>query len=791
MNSVHLEIALLAHKLGFSPVPPREDGSKAPIGEWKEYQKTPASTQVIRVWYRDGRTGNGLVCGVGCLECFEFDDGATFNAFLEAAWAVGLGELVARIRVGYEESTPGGGVHWLYRCDTVGGNTKLACRHKTPEEFTDSDRTAIEKATAAGKEHKPVKTLIETRGKGGFVITAPSNGKVHPTGGVYEIESGGLESIIAITAEERASLWGLARTFDQMPVAKPSRAKPKTTAAGNISPGDDFEDRATWEEILEPFGWTKVHASGDVIYWRRPGKDEGWSATTGYCKGLKVFSSSTLFSTDTTYTKFGAYTLLNHGNDYTAAAKALVEKGYGQPSWAWRGQPPHPGGPLPGGGVTYAPGSPVGITDDEVLVPIQKWPDPLASNALHALAGMVVNLLAPATEADPAALLLQFIVGFGNAIGRDAWIYGGGGLHFANEFNVNVGNTSRARKGTSWKQIRRILAAVDPAWVDLNITSGLSTGEGLIWNIRDEILGTDKKTKQEVVVDPGIADKRLLAVEGEFGNVLRCFTRENNTLSGVMRLAFDGDTLRTMTKNNPARASNPHFSLIGHITQQELTAFLSEVEVFNGMGNRILWSCVRRTNILPFDGEWDPIEMGKIKGLTKAALEAAHKSGEVVWAESGRNLWRDCYATLTRDRPGLWGAVTARAEAHVLRLAMIYTLLDVCTAIEAVHLQAALSLWEFCDQSAAYLFGQSTGDRVADVILSALKSASEGLTRSEIYSDIFHRNKPSNEIARALGLLDSFGLAKPTTEQTDGRTAERWTATDLTRTHTQETQETH
>ena len=352
MNRVHLETALLARKLGLSPVPPKEDGSKAPIGEWKEFQKTPASTQIIRVWYRDGRTGNGLVCGVGNLECFEFDHAGTFSAFLEAAWAIGLGELVNRIRAGYEESTPGGGVHWLYRCDTVGGNTKLACRYKTPEEFTDSDRKAIAKTAANGKEHNPVKTLIETRGKGGFVVTAPSNGKVHPTGGVYTLVTGGLEAIATITAEERDSLWELARTFDGMPAAVNRQVEPKTSSAGVEeppgeikSPGDDYEEGSTWADVLEPFGWEVAHTSGGVTYWRRPGKGEDWSATTGHCKGLKVFSSSTPFSTEGTYTKFGAYTTLNHGGDYSAAAKALAEKGYGSPSWAGRGNAPRADAP--------------------------------------------------------------------------------------------------------------------------------------------------------------------------------------------------------------------------------------------------------------------------------------------------------------------------------------------------------------------------------------------------------------------------------------------------------------
>ena len=420
----------------------------------------------------------------------------------------------------------------------------------------------------------------------------------------------------------------------------------------------------------------------------------------------------------------------------------------------------------------------------EVPIPVPKWPDPPKAEAFHELAGMIVNLIAPSTEADPAGLLLQLLVGFGNAVGRGAWVEANGCRYHANEFNVNVGDTSRARKGTSWKRIRHPLADADPGWASQRIANGLSSGEGLIWEIRDPILGTDKKTGNMVVTDPGVDDKRVLVVESEFGGVLRILAREGNSLSGVLRLAWDGDDLRTMTKNNPARASGPHVSLIGHITQQELEAYLSEVEIFNGLGNRILWSCVRRSNVLPFGGSCDQAEMTRLGNLLAMAVRQAKTLGAVPWASSGRKLWESEYACLTKDRPGLWGAVTARAEAHVLRLALKYTLLDQYAEIEDVHVHAALALWHFCDRSAAHLFGESTGDRNADSIMAALKLQPEGMTRTEIRRTVFNDNKTSGEVARALGLLQRYGVARVESVQTGGRPAERWFATNTKRTCT-------
>jgi putative DNA primase/helicase len=389
-KNLHLDTALLALKVGLSPIPPTEDGLKRPIGGWKRFQTEPAPEGLVREWYGNGLTGNGLVCGVDGVECFEFDDGPTYKAFLDAAWALGLNELCEKIQAGYDETTPGGGVHWLYRCYELRGNTKLAMRPKRPDEFNDADRKAI----AKNPDHVPTKTLIETRGEGGFVVTAPSCGKVHPSGKPYVLQSGGLETIVTITEAERDALWDLARTFDEIPEQPPAPPIPKQWAprtcadAGKprrsrfpdtgISPGTDYETRMTWADVLEPFAWVAAYTRGQVTYWRRPGKDKGWSATTGHCKGFKCFTSSTAFKTTGTYTRFGAYTLLSNQGNFTESTRYLAASGYG--TWIdndgtehpnpspkdWKRATPKPSGngppPAPGNGpvaTSHVPGFPL------------------------------------------------------------------------------------------------------------------------------------------------------------------------------------------------------------------------------------------------------------------------------------------------------------------------------------------------------------------------------------------------------------------------------------------------
>jgi hypothetical protein len=322
-----LDAALDAAAAGLSVVPPREDGSKRPLAEWKDYQVRAASLDQVRAWYANGRAGLGLVCGAvsGNLELLEFEAEDVYEAYAAAADALGLSPLVDRIEAGYLEQSPAGGLHWLYRCPVIEGNTKLARRPKTPDEQRDpGDR---------------VQVLIETRGEGGYVIVAPSAGRVHPTGQPYVRLRGDLAHVATISPEERRALFDLARTFDQLPKPTPRPAPAARSWADGedrLSPGDDYNRRASWAGLLEPAGWTLAHRAGDVEYWRKPGKTSpGHSATVGHVRdrdgraALYVFTTATAFDADKSYDLFGAYAVLHHGGDHAAAGRELARRGYG------------------------------------------------------------------------------------------------------------------------------------------------------------------------------------------------------------------------------------------------------------------------------------------------------------------------------------------------------------------------------------------------------------------------------------------------------------------------------
>ena len=405
------------------------------------------------------------------------------------------------------------------------------------------------------------------------------------------------------------------------------------------------------------------------------------------------------------------------------------------------------------------------------------WPQ-LDGAAMHGLAGDIVRTIEPHSEADPVALLVQLLACAGSVIGSRPYYQVEGSRHHSNLFAVLVGATSKARKGTSFDRVFSVVREVDETWCKERNVSGLSSGEGLISEVRNETKAYDKKAKEEVIVDLGVADKRLLVQEPEFAGALRACERHGNTLSPVIRQAWDGRTLRTLTKNNQLTASDPHISIVAHITTQELRASLSGTDMANGFANRFLVAMVKRSKTLPFGGMLNDAAIHRLGGRLRAAIETAQRIGRVGMTEATQHKWSAVYPALSEGQDGLLGAIVARAEAQVVRLALVYALLDGVTEIDEQHLDAALALWEYCEASAAYIFGSTIGDPIADEIHRALQQArAAGLSRTAI-RDIFGRNRSGDRIGAALQLLLMKGRARMERIQTAGRPAETWFAVE-------------
>jgi putative DNA primase/helicase len=338
------EAARIWAENGFSVVPIRADGTKRPAIEWKQFQDQRAASELVDYWFTalGHNFGIAVICGKvsGNLEMTELEGRATDPQVLDRIYdefeqrgdgLPGWPDWFDAFWIsGYVEITPSGGLHLLYRIadHEVPGNTKIARRPATPEELAD-------------KPDDKIKVLAETRGEGGYVIVAPTAGTVHPTGLPWEVQAGQIGMVPTITWDQRNLLHEVLRAvLDEMPKEEPrerSRPLERSVTSGAVSrPGDDYNERAEWADIIEPAGWQYSHSGGDTVYWTRPGKEvrDGHSATTGRAgtgssDRLYVMSSATDLPSEQPLTKFYVYAHYNHNGDLAAATRELARRGYG------------------------------------------------------------------------------------------------------------------------------------------------------------------------------------------------------------------------------------------------------------------------------------------------------------------------------------------------------------------------------------------------------------------------------------------------------------------------------
>ena len=378
------------------------------------------------------------------------------------------------------------------------------------------------------------------------------------------------------------------------------------------------------------------------------------------------------------------------------------------------------------------------------------------SEVYKGLGGDVVRLFEPFTEADPVAILAQFLVGFGSAVGHGPHLLVGETRHYLNEYLLVVGATSRARKGDSVNVALRPLRDADPEWAR-NIGPGLSSGEGLVYHVRDRVERRAEDGSREVV-DEGVTDKRLLVVESEFSSPLRQFARQGNILSPILRAAWDClPTLRSLVKNRPDRATDAHISILGHCTPEDLHHHLSSIDVANGFANRFLVLLARRSKKLPNPAQAPPEAVADLAHRVQAALCEARKLSQIRRTPEADALWAENYDSLTLDRPGLAGQMLARAEAHVLRLSALYSLTAQCSAIDCSHIESALAFWDYSAGCVQGLFAGRTGDDVADRIFENLEPERK-VSLSHIRDELFHRHVTSADPRRAVDLLHRTNL---------------------------------
>jgi hypothetical protein len=217
------------------------------------------------------------------------------------------------------------------------------------------------------------------------------------------------------------------------------------------------------------------------------------------------------------------------------------------------------------------------------------------------------------------------------------------------------------------------------------------------------------KGYQLFVTDHGVKDKRVLLIEEEFSQTLRTMAREGNILSAILRQAWDTGNLRPLTKTSPVKVTGAHVAIIAHVTQADLGRYLTQTDKANGFANRFLWLLVRRSKFTPNPtGAPAAALRPLIAKLTKAA-KLSRSVKELKRSKKAEHLWTEAYHDLSAGRPGLLGALLARGEAQVMRIAGLYALLDCSHNIQLRHLKAALALWDYSQASVQRIFsGRAT-----------------------------------------------------------------------------------
>lgn len=416
--------------------------------------------------------------------------------------------------------------------------------------------------------------------------------------------------------------------------------------------------------------------------------------------------------------------------------------------------------------------------------PDPRAPPTMAPEGFPGLLGAVVKVACENSEAHPVGVAANLLAFFCAAVGRGPFQRIGDARIHCRPYAILVGRSGKARKGTSETTVREInrraqdmVKARYPVYEHLKIhAGGLSSGEGLIHAICDEI-EQDAKGNGGA---PGVEDKRLLVIESEFANVLEQCKRAGNTLSVIVRNAFDGRTLEPLIKNAKERATNPHIVLMGHITGHELRDKTTATDEANGLLNRFMLLHVHRPKLVPLPLPTPDHVLEEMAQQLANAIDFATSGGnhlgeaqrEVVLSAPARQLWAAKYPQITQDRDGRAGALMARTEVYARMLAMVFALLDHSMVIDVAHLESAFAWVDYWRRSAEFIFLQreSSDDPLTTDARRVLElvQAQPGIKLSAIQDQFGKRDSKRGNAALTLLLNLAPPLIEERRESTTG-----------------------
>lgn len=387
------------------------------------------------------------------------------------------------------------------------------------------------------------------------------------------------------------------------------------------------------------------------------------------------------------------------------------------------------------------------------------WDDSI----LYGPVGDVIRKASEYNESHPAGMLVDFLVSIGSQIGRGPYFTTNATKHYTNEFMIRVGASSKSRKGSGRDAIDEILKLVDSKWYSNCIESGFGSGEAIVNRIRDEIreLKHNPRTNlAEVRTIPGVDDKRLCVREGEAASILVLAAKPESRADIVIRDGWDGKPLHNVVKgktregfSNSTKCDEPHLSISADTTISELRQKMPTGAENNGFGNRFLYVYVYRMKDCPQGGP--SIDWTKEILYFHQVIQFAKGVKYVSMSNQARKWWNNYYSEVERETlPGLAGKMTDRGAAHVRRLAMLYALLDKSDVIELHHFKAAKQLWDYCEESALFIFGGFSKEQLK--ILQWLETRG-AVTFKQLRDELYNRHRRVEDIRADLDGLVKAG----------------------------------
>lgn len=391
---------------------------------------------------------------------------------------------------------------------------------------------------------------------------------------------------------------------------------------------------------------------------------------------------------------------------------------------------------------------------------------PVAAPAVYTgILGDITNAAEPGTEADPVGILGSLLAMTGVAIGAAPHVQVGNDRHPLLIWPLLFGRTGSGRKGGATQTAALFVSTACPDYADF-ATSGLSSGEGLVERVRDG----------DGQADRGVEDKRLLAVETEFGTVMARAARDGSTLAEVCRQAWNGEALSVLNRKRLS-AKSSHVGIIGHIAPMDFRRRLAAADLAAGMYNRYLPLYVERSKRLPIPEGADRAEVGRLGRYLADRIEAAQSVGRIQLGGEATALWcEELYDEFTEadDEEQAWAEFMRRAAPYCLRVAGLYAVLDARRVISKADLAAAGVLVRYSTASARYVLGGMHRDpRMERLAREVTAAGGAGLTRTQI-SALFGRNLRAGLLGELLDELLNGGGYEVIEVRSGGRPAQAY-----------------